>query len=329
MRIGAHIFYNGKYKKGTVYIEKNRIIDFIENDVKPEITIAEGFINAHTHIGDSFIDEVPRQGIMELVGPGGFKQRMLESANDKKIIDGMKKSINIMKKENVRAFFDFRESGIRGLKLIKSIKTGKIRAMVLSRPSGIYYDENELDYLLENSEGIGMSSISDYDFNFLLKISRRTKDKGKIFSIHGSERVREDIDKIMELRPDFLIHLHRATDEDLDVVANKKIPVVITPRSSLFFGININFKRFLERGIVIALGTDNAMIATPSIRVEMSFAYYLGMDPIDVIKASTIAMDRFINDRNELYFFKSKPGEIVKNPYLAPVKKLNIENGIL
>lgn len=328
MKVGVHVFLNGKYLKGIVHVEGDRIIDFSPADVETDYVITGGFVNAHTHIGDSFIREVPRMGIMDLVGPGGFKQRMLESAEDKKVIYGMKKSIAMMKKEKTRAFFDFRESGIRGLNIIKSVKMDGIIPVILSRPSGNKYDDVELDYLLENSSGIGLSSISDYDYDFITKVARKTKEKGKIFSIHASERIREDIEKVLELKPDFLIHMHRAYKEDLRTVSQLGIPIVITPRSSMFFGIEVNFTRFTECGVKIALGTDNAMIAPPSIRIEMSFAYYLGLDEIDVLRSATIAMDKFLPPSTNAYLFRAKPGEIVRNPRVMPVKVLNIENDI-
>ncbi|PMP75475.1 MAG: amidohydrolase [Aciduliprofundum sp.] len=329
MKITAHVFYNGKYRKGTVHIERDRIIDFNEENINPEYVLTEGFVNAHTHIGDSFIKEVPRTGIKELVGPGGFKQRMLESADDKMILKGMRESIRLMQREDIRAFFDFRESGIKGLNIIKRALNDGMEGVILTRPSGPVYDEKEIEYLLENSSGIGLSSISDYDPDFISKVARKTKEKGRIFSIHASERIREDIDFILDLKPDFLVHMHRATDDDLRKVSRAGIPVVVAPRSALFFGTFVDFSRFIRNDVRIALGTDNAMLAVPSIRMEMNLSYYLGLDPVEALKAGTIAMDRFLRKEKSLLLFRAGPGEIVKNPYLRPVKRLNISDGII
>ncbi len=328
MRLNCHLFYHGKYRKGTVYLDNDKILDFEENNAEPEYVLIEGFVNAHTHIGDSFVREVPRLGHMELVGPGGFKHRMLENADGREIISGMRRSVKIMEKEHQRAFFDFRESGWKGIELMRKIKYRGIEPVVLSRPSTDEYDERELNLILENSSGIGLSSISDYSYDFIKRVAAKTKEKGKIFSIHASERVREDMEMVLSLKPDFLVHLYKATDEDLKIVAEKNIPVVLTPRSSLFFNTFIDFSKYRRNGVTIALGTDNGMISIPSIRQEMSFAYYLGLDPLEVIAASTLPMDRFLGRAKELYLFRSRPGEIAKNPMLGHVKKLYMEDTI-
>jgi len=327
--IVAHVFFNGKYAVKSISIEDKRII-FEDTDKKPDFIVLSGFVNAHTHIGDSFIENVPRISVMDLVGPGGFKQKMLENASKSTIIKGMKKSLKIMEKENLRAFFDFREGGIEGLKLIKSLKFDKTMPMILARPGKNILDYDEIEYLLNNSAGIGMSSISDYDYKFLTEISKITKEKGKLFAIHASEREREDIDKILNLNPDFLVHMHKAEDYDLEKVREKNVPIVICPRSGLFFNIKMDISRFLKKGISIALGTDNAMISIPSIRIEMLFASLLfNVDPIEILKTSTITMDRFLSRPESLMIFKNSPYEFIKNPYIRPVKILNIKNTII
>ncbi len=322
----AHVFLNGKYSVGSLKFEGRRII-FEETDKKAEYVVTGGFVNAHTHIGDSFIENIPKMGVMELVGPNGFKQKMLESANKTTIIKGMKKSLGIMENDNIRYFFDFREGGIDGLKLINSLKFKKTNAVILSRPKKSIIDYDEIEYLLKNSSGIGMSSISDYDYKFLMEISKIVKENGKIFAIHASERIREDIDKILNLNPDFIVHMHKADDQDLDKVMEKNIPIVVCPRSGMFFNIEMDINRFLKKGINVALGTDNAMISIPSIRIEMLFTSFLfNLDPIEILKMATINMDKFLPVKDKIFIYKGSPYEIVKNPFIEPVKILNIKD---
>lgn len=324
IEIIAHTFFHTySVKKIKIYDDK---IKFYDTDEKPNFTVIPGFINAHTHLGDSFIKSVPKLDVKELVGPGGFKQKMLNSASKETILNGIKESFNIMKNDNTRSFIDFRENGIEGLKLIKSIKSKNVEGIILSRPSKNILDENELNYLLENSSGIGLSSISDYDFDFIKEIAKITKERNKIFAIHASERIREDMNKILNLNPDFLIHLHKANDDDLDKVKEKNIPVVICPRSGLFFNIEMNMKRFLDKGIPVAIGTDNAMIAIPSIRIEMMIsALIFNVSSLDILKASTITMEKFTSPPNRLYIFKNNPEEIIRNPFIKAEKILNLD----
>ena len=47
--------------------------------------------NCHTHIGDAIIELKRKYSLEELVAPGGYKHRMLEMADEKIVMDGMKK----------------------------------------------------------------------------------------------------------------------------------------------------------------------------------------------------------------------------------------------
>src|SRR2546428_404839 len=100
--------------------------------------------------------------------------------------------------------------------------------------------------------------------------ARRAK---KIFAIHCSERVREEIDAVLDLKPAFLVHMIHATDADLERCADAHVPIVICPRSNAFFGMTPDIPRMLRCGVELHLGTDNAMINTPSLLREMEFAY--------------------------------------------------------
>ena len=53
----------------------------------------------------------------------------------------------------------------------------------------------------------------------------------------------------------------------------KGIPIVLTPRANVFWGKMPNIPRLLKKGITVALGTDNGMIAEPCMFREMEFAY--------------------------------------------------------
>jgi len=144
-----------------------------------------------------------------------------------------------------------------------------MKCLILSRPRGLKYDKEELKLLLESSDGIGVSSISDWDYEELKKISRETKKKNKIFSLHASERIREDIDDILDLKPDILVHMNQAALSDLIRVKENNIPVVVCPRSNAFFGLKINYEYLKESRVRILLGTDNMMLHEPDIIEEV------------------------------------------------------------
>lgn len=230
--------------------------------------------NCHTHIGDAFIKLPDRKfSVEELVAPPyGYKHVLMRKANNSEIMQGMEKAVDVMEKCGTDVFVDFREGGIKGVKVLKEVlKSKRLRAIILGRPYEMKYNEKEVDELLDISDGIGLSSISDWKFEEILAISNHVKESGKIFALHASESRREDIGKIMDLKPDFLVHLCRAYEEDIKEVAQKKIGVVVCPRANEFFGLSPPLNLMREKGIEIMLGTDNAMIVEPDIFQEMNF----------------------------------------------------------
>jgi cytosine/adenosine deaminase-related metal-dependent hydrolase len=85
------------------------------------------------------------------------------------------------------------------------------------------------------------------------------------------KRIREDIDRILDLKPSFLVHMCRANADDIERVKEEGIPVVICPRSNDFFGIKPNLELLWRIGIEISIGTDNAMIADTNIYEELKW----------------------------------------------------------
>lgn len=268
------------FKRGYLGFEKNRIIDLRSGSL-PEKPLAKGlivptFVNAHTHVGDSFIKKrkikFPRN-VEELVAPpNGLKHRLLEKASEEEIIDGMKTSIDEMMGTGTSYFCDFREDGINGVyQLSNALKNRKIGSIILSRPQQMSYDKNEVELLLKNSLGIGLSSISDWEYSEIEKIAKHAKREKKIFALHASEAVREDIDLILDLKPDFLVHMVSATESDLARVKDENISVVICPRSNAFFNLKMNLKLMKKTRVDLMLGTDNAMLNIPNVLEELRY----------------------------------------------------------
>ena len=275
--ISGRILTYESFEEGYIVLE-NSVIKEIGKipPIKPRIKgyIIPKPVNAHTHIGDAFVrrkvKNLPRDIEKLVAPPDGLKHKMLREASDEEIIRGMRESIEKMLSLGVYAFCDFRESGIKGVNLLKkALEEYCIKSIILSRPKGMSFDKDEIEKLLQISDGIGISSISDWNYEYLEEMSRVVKREGKIFSLHASERIREDIDEILDLKPDFLIHMNKANKNDLDRVAEEKIPVVVCPRSNIFFGLKPKIELMKRIGIRLSLGTDNAMISNPDIFEEV------------------------------------------------------------
>jgi len=278
--VSGKILTEKGFKKGYLGFTDNIIIE-TGNKNPPKKPICKGlivptFVNCHTHIGDSFIRnkkiDFPKN-LEELVAPPeGLKHRMLKNASDEEIIEGMKNSIDVMKETGTSVFCDFRENGLKGIDLLNYALNGKnISSIILSRPKKMAYNKNEIASILKKSSGIGLSSISDWEFSELIKISDQVKKAGKLFAIHASERVREDIDKILDLKPDFLVHMVYASESDLIRVKESNIPIVLCYRSNVFFNLLPDIKLMKNVGVTLVLGTDNAMLNTPNILDEISY----------------------------------------------------------
>ena len=278
--VSGEILTKNGFEKGFLGFEKDKIVES-GNDHPPKKPVCKGlivpsFVNAHTHIGDSFIREknikLPKD-IEKLVAPPyGLKHKLLKEVSGEDVIKGMEESIDTMIKAGTKCFCDFRENGILGISQLKSaLKLWNISPVILSRPDTLTYDRNEVALLLKNSDGIGLSSISDWDYSEIKKIARHTKKENKIFAFHASERIREEIDLILDLKPDFLVHMVKAKESDLIRVKECDIPIVLCPRSNSFFGLKPDIELLKKIGIELLLGTDNAMLSSLDILDELRY----------------------------------------------------------
>lgn len=266
------------FEKGYLGFEKNIIVERGKgNPSKKPVykgLIVPSFINSHTHIGDSFIKKkkvkLPHN-IKDLVAPPiGLKHKLLKEASEEELIDGMEESIDFMIKNGTKYFCDFRENGIIGICQLKTaLQLWKISGFILSRPDDLVYNKNEMDILLKNSDGIGLSAISDWEYSELKKISKHTRNKNKVFAFHASERIRENIDQVLDLKPDFLVHMVKASESDLVCVKESNVPIVLCPRSNAFYGLKPDIDLMKKVGVKLLLGTDNAMLNTPNVLDEL------------------------------------------------------------
>jgi cytosine/adenosine deaminase-related metal-dependent hydrolase len=264
---------------GHLSLNENEQVVEMGNGTPPKKPIAHGLIiptciNAHTHLGDSFIRfqhlQLPRN-VKDLVAPpAGLKHRLLKQASEQEILEGIRTSLLEMSAAGTSCFCDFREGGFLGIYQIrKALKHCRIGSIILSRPAQMTYDKSELDRLLEDSDGIGLSSISDWEHSEIEKLAAHVKKKKKMFALHASEVEREDIDSVLDLKPDLLIHMIAATPSDLERVHDATLPIVLCPRAYQFFRLKHNLELMKKTGVTFLLGTDNAMINTPDVLEEV------------------------------------------------------------
>src|SRR5438046_2654292 len=95
------------------------------------------------------------------------------------------------------------------------------------------------------SDGVAASSYVGWPSDQLGKLAAHVRRERKMFAIHCSERIREDIDKVLDLSPAFLVHMVQATDADLARCAEAGVPIVLCSCSHAFFGMTSVLPRLL------------------------------------------------------------------------------------
>ncbi|ADC66382.1 amidohydrolase [Ferroglobus placidus DSM 10642] len=254
---------------GEIVFEENRIV-FEPKKVEPSYVIFRSFVNAHTHLGDSVAKDPERTSLEKLVGPGGYKFKVLSSAKEEEIVEEMKRSIELAYKSGATEVFDFREGGIKGFELLtRADRRGIVRAF--TRPGNL----EEAEILSEKSYGFGFSSVRDHDISFLEECREIAKKKKILFAIHAGEKDNEDVEGAIALEPDILVHMNMAEKSLLKKAMDEGIIIVSCARSNAFFGLlNLENLRILSEYDNWMIGTDNVMISTPSILDEFKFLSY-------------------------------------------------------
>jgi len=233
-------------------------------------------VNSHVHLGDSVSTHEPPSGPVAgiVASPMGYKFRLLREASDPRKRAAMRSALRRMEREGVRSVIDFREEGRPGVELLRSASEGLgVRVIALGRPLQRPVDPRELASILEVADGIGLSSARDETTTTLATVSRACRATGKRFALHASEATREPPDAYLSARPDLLVHLAKASPDDLAAVRDAGVPVAVCPRSNALFGRQPDLRAMERLGISVLLGTDNVMFQAPSIWRELEFAY--------------------------------------------------------
>lgn len=267
------VYKDGKFHVGSIE-SKGGFYEFKKSagrSKKHNTVIVPAFVNCHTHLGDAFVKLPKKMSVEELVAPpNGYKHKMLREVSEGTQVTAMRSAIAEMERTGTSHFIDFREGGLEGARRLLKASVGlRAKPLIFGRPAELKYDENEMNALLATVDGIGLSSLSDWDPDELAAVSDHARKKRRPLALHASEAVREDIDKILELRPAFLVHMVKGTDDDFKKCAGSKIPIVVCPRANSFFGLKPPVKKMLDAGVQVCLGTDNAMLAGPDTFEEM------------------------------------------------------------
>ena len=263
-------------------------------------------VNSHTHLGDAAAArEPPRAGVSEIVGPGGLKFRLLASLTPTEKERAMRAALKRMSREGVGAVVDFREEGVPGVEQLRRASRGlPIEVRILGRPTQRPIDLDEVTPLLRIADGVGISSAREEDLRTRTLLADRAHRAGKWFALHASEEVREDPESYLRPRPDLLVHLTKASPDDLAAVAKARVPVAVCLRSNALFGRSPDLSAFAQAGVRLLIGSDNAMLNAPSVFRETEFAYLSGRLLGHPVEAEYLARAAYV----EPWLWLDEPG---------------------
>jgi cytosine/adenosine deaminase-related metal-dependent hydrolase len=283
------------------------------------LLLIPGFVNSHTHVGDSIAKDVAVSGTVdEKIHPIiGIKPRILRKSEPEHLISFMRNSCLSMLRKGITTFVDFRESELAGILLLKkAISQIPIRAIILGRIE-YYQDQSQIQKniplpilqrrklltLLRSCDGLGISG-SNENSNSVLQYLSKTK---KIRSIHSAETResskrskkitgKSETARALLLKPHFLVHMTYAKQNELCDAAKKTRGIVICPRANASLAEGIpNFPMMQKHGCKIAIGTDNVMINSPDMFREMDYLWKVTMgihkkrtDPKEILKMATV-----------------------------------------
>jgi cytosine/adenosine deaminase-related metal-dependent hydrolase len=259
--------------------------------------IIPGLINAHTHIADSIGKDIAAgQRLDARVHPVfGAKKKILQKSLPEHLKTFIRNSAILMMKKGIVAFADFREDGLDGIRLLKDAVDGlPIKCVTLGRIN--YYSSpadvaglppekgEQAKQVIELADGLGISGANE-NTDAALAQYRQLAGK-KLIAIHAAESKetvefakvhtgRSEVDRVMEhLKPDFVVHMTNATENEMSLVAKSGTGIVICPRANGVLGAGIpKVAQMLRQDCLVAIGTDNVMLNSPDILRELDYTW--------------------------------------------------------
>jgi len=304
--------------------------DLVED--RPEWILCPCFVNAHVHLGDSAFKDMGYGSSLEelFAPPNGVKHRLLRETSERILIQAMRDALLDMMASGTGVVADFREGGSKGVALaLDACRDLSIRLLTFHRPDHSFtaqeldankrpYPEEALAELEKTApivSGIAPSSPNDVTDAALGQLREYAARHGLLRGTHAAENPRsreiairragssEVTRAIKFFGPDFIVHMIYCDEQEIELVASSGISLICCPRANRSLGLGLPpIRRFLDRGINVALGTDNVMLNSPDMFAEMDFLLmaYDRIRPAEILRMATINGARALKVEAEL-----------------------------
>jgi len=302
-------------------------------------------VNSHVHTSDyALLEEGVDKSIKELVGdPNSIKYEKLSKLSEFEIRNWISKFLKNSMEFGVFGVIDFREQGLKGSIISSSLKykIDHIKYVILGRLEKNEFNLDNLKKLYNVTDGFNVSSVTYYLKEELMEISKVFADK--IRAVHVSETLRHwlrnDLYVLLEVyKPNLVVHGTHFSNEEFKTLSELGIPLVICPRSNLWFSVGIpRVAQAIKNKVKILLGTDNAAWNDADIWKEMNFALYISRleEPLsdyskEILKAATTNAYELVNGlkpieegNNNVILILVRGEDLIdaKNKYLAIIKR--------
>ncbi len=360
-------------EKGFIAIEDGRIKSAAAGNYKGSgktldargFLVIPGFINTHTHIADSIAKDVAAGHRLDArVHPVfGAKKKILKKSRPEHLKAFIRNSAISMMKKGIVAFADFREDGPEGVRLLKDAIAGlPVKCVALGRAN--YYSDpkdaagltpeaiEQVKRVLEMGDGLGISGANE-NTDVTLSQYRQLAGK-KLLAVHAAESKettdfskvhtgRSEVDRVMDyLKPDFVVHMTNAIEDEISLVAKSGIGIVVCPRANGVLGVGMpKVPLMLKQGCLVAIGTDNVMLNSPDILRELDYVWKASraiegemIEPRQLLKMATINAAQILRLNSgcieagraaDLIFIDKKHVDLypVHDPYAAVVHRLS------
>jgi cytosine/adenosine deaminase-related metal-dependent hydrolase len=318
---------------GNIVVEDSKIQEVSRGEIpkadkvieRKDCVVIPGFINAHTHIGDSVFKESGLgKNLNELFKPpDGLKHKLLKNASEATIRNGIEHTLSEMLQSGIVAFADFREGALAGARILSGILNNKlIKGFIFGRLDFSFSNEslekNNIGYpddIMHSSNGMkdfvdGIVPTSPNDVtdkvlrqlscinekNNWLRITHVAEDPSSIQISKRRTGLTEVERAIKYFKADSLVHGIYLNEQDLDMIADESIPITCCPKANAMLNLDLpRIPDMIKKEILVSLGTDNVMLNPPDMFKEMCFALAIyrskgspNITPENILQMATI-----------------------------------------